>query len=206
MIATEVVIDLGGLAQNWWTFLLRGLFALALAAFAWFMPVEAVFAFAIIFGAFAFVDGVFSLIAGIRKIQKGKRWSWLVLAGIAGIVTGMVVVMSPFLAAVVLSVFLWSMIAFWSVSTGTAMLLAAVRLRHAIKGEWMLGAAGLLSIILGAVIIWFVLNNPAGGVLALGWLLGIYAFMFGIVMILLSLKLRQFYRALKADGIHPYSA
>ncbi|WP_428408403.1 HdeD family acid-resistance protein [Hyphococcus sp.] len=196
VIATEVVIDLAGLAQNWWTFLLRGVLAFVLAAFVWFMPVGAVVAFAIVFGAFAFADGVFSVIAGIRKIQKGKRWSWLILAGLAGIVTGAVVVIYPLLAAVVFSVFLWSMIAFWSVSTGVAMLLAAMHLRHVMKGELMLGAAGLLSIFLGAVVVWFVLTNPAGGVLALGWLLGAYAFLFGLMMILLGLKLRQLHRTL----------
>ena len=106
------------LSRNWWAFVLRGVLALIIAVLAFVMPAEALLALTLVFGAFAFADGVFGLVAAIRNIRKGERWGWLMFSGILGIATGVVVVVSPFVATLVLATFLWASIAFWSVFSG----------------------------------------------------------------------------------------
>lgn len=179
------------LAPNWKMFVLRGVIALGIGVLAWLLPAEAVMALTLVFGAFAFADGVFALWAGFTNLRAGERWGWLIVSGLLGIATGVVVVLSPFVATLVMAVFLWSMVSFWAVVTGAAQIAAAIRLRKEIEGEWVLGLSGVISVVLGAAVLWFMLTAPEGGILALGWMLGLYAILFGILMILLGLKLKQ---------------
>jgi uncharacterized membrane protein HdeD (DUF308 family) len=179
------------LSKNWKAFLWRGIFAVILAALAWLMPAESVLALTIVFGAYSFSDGVFGLWSGYKNMRKGESWGWLIFSGLLGIATGLIVLASPFVATFVLTVFLWTMIAFWSISSGVMEIVAAIRLRKEITGEWLLILSGVISILLGAAVTWFLLTTPAGSVLALGWLLGVYAAIFGVTMILLAFKLRK---------------
>jgi uncharacterized membrane protein HdeD (DUF308 family) len=102
-----------------------------------------------------------------------------------------VVVVSPFVATLVLATFLWASIAFWSVFSGVLEIAAAIRLRKEIKGEVWLILSGLISVVLGIIVTWMLLTRPLESFLALGWLLGFYAASFGAMMILLGLRLRR---------------
>ena len=185
------------LSRNWWTFVLRGVLALIIAVLAFVMPAESPLALTLVFGAFAFADGVFGLVAAIRNIRKGERWGWLAFSGILGILTGIVVIVSPFVATLVLAVFLWASIAFWSVFSGLLEIVTAIRLRKEIEGEVWLGLSGIVSVLLGVLIVWFLATSPVETLLALGWLIGFYAAFFGVMMILLGLRLRK---ADRSDG------
>jgi uncharacterized membrane protein HdeD (DUF308 family) len=188
------------LSRNWWAFVLRGVLALVIAVLAFVMPAESLLALTLVFGAFAFADGVFGLVAAIRNVRKGERWGWLLFSGILGIATGVVVVVSPFVATLVLATFLWASIAFWSVFSGVLEIVAAIRLRKEIKGEVWLVLSGLISVALGVVVTWMLLTRPLESFLALGWLLGFYATLFGITMILLGLRLRRALRETSDKG------
>lgn len=179
------------LSRNWWLFVLRGVLALMIAGLAFLMPAESLLALTLVFGAFSFADGVFGLVAAIRNIRKGERWGWLMFSGLLGIATGVVVVVSPFVATLVLATFLWASIAFWSVFSGVLEIAAAIRLRKEIKGEVWLILSGLISVVLGIIVTWMLLTRPLESFLALGWLLGFYAASFGAMMILLGLRLRR---------------
>lgn len=179
------------LARNWWLFVLRGVLALIIAVLAFLMPAASLLALTLVFGAFSFADGIFGLLAAIRNIREGRRWGWLMVSGLLGIVTGIIVVISPFVATLVLATFLWASIAFWSVFSGLLEMAAAIRLRKEIKGEIWLILSGLLSVVLGVIVTWMLLTRPLESFLALGWLIGFYAAVFGLMMILLGLRLRK---------------
>ena len=188
---TKNTAHLCSLSKNWWAFVLRGVLALVIAVLAGLMPAEAILALTIVFGAFAFANGIFGLIAAVRQMREGERWGWLAFSGVLGILTGIVVLVSPFVASFVLAVFLWASIAFWAVFSGVFEVATAIRLRKEIEGEVWLGLSGIVSALLGAFVIWFLATSPVESLLALGWLLAIYAAIFGITMILLGLKLRK---------------
>ncbi|MFN7095529.1 MAG: HdeD family acid-resistance protein, partial [Burkholderiales bacterium] len=137
------------LAANWWVFALRGFIALIFGGFSLAMPTTTVLAMTIIFGAYALIDGVFYLVSGIFNARHGQHWGSLVISGILGIITGLVVLIMPQIAAISLTIFLWMIIAIWAISTGIFEVVAAVRLRREIKGEWFLALNGTLSILLG---------------------------------------------------------
>lgn len=189
------------LSPNWWLFALRGILALIFSVLAFLLPVQALFAFSLVFGAFSLVDGAFGLVSAFRRMRKGSRWGWLAFSGILGILVGVVVLLSPFVATIVLATFLWANIAIWSAFSGVLEIAAAIRLRREIKGEFWLVLNGILSIIFATVILWLLLTRPIETVIALGWLMGVYALLSGFVLIFLGLKLRKAERALSLQHV-----
>ena len=172
------------LSQNWWLFVLRGVLALIFAALAFWMPQSALLAMTIMFGAFSLVNGAFNLFAAVRHIQKKERWGWLLFSGIVGLV-------APWVATIVLASFLWASVGFWAIFTGVLEISAAVRLRREIKGEIWLALSGLLSIILGAIVLWIFFTRPVESFVAAGWLLGFHAAVYGVTLLFLSWSLRK---------------
>jgi len=179
------------LTENWWIFALRGVLALIFAALAFWMPQSALLAMTLVFGAFSLVNGAFNLVAAMRHIQKKERWGWLLFSGIVGILTGVVVLVAPWVATMVMASFLWASVGFWAIFTGVLEISAAVRLRQEIKGEIWLAFSGLLSIVLGAIVLWIFFSRPVESFLAAGWLLGFYAAVYGVTLLFLSWRLRK---------------
>ncbi|GLP98487.1 hypothetical protein GCM10007891_03410 [Methylophaga thalassica] len=179
------------LADNWRLFLFRGLLALVLSVFAFLMPAESLLALTLVYGAFSLVDGVLSLVAAVRKIKRGRRWGWLAIRGVIGIVAGLAVLVLPLIATWVLATFLWMSIAVLSLSIGFLEILTAWRLRKEISGEIWLGLSGMLSVALGFLAIWLFATRPIESFLAAGWVVGTYAALVGVFMIMLGLRLRK---------------
>mgnify|MGYP000918200012 FL=1 len=189
--ADEPTKTLCSLTENWWIIALRGVLALIFAALAFWMPQSALLAMTLVFGAFSLVNGAFNLVAAVRHIQKKERWGWLLFSGIVGILTGVVVLVAPWVATIVLASFLWASVGFWAIFTGVLEISAAVRLRQEIKGEIWLAFSGLLSIVLGAIVLWIFFSRPVESFLAAGWLLGFYAAVYGVTLLFLSWRLRK---------------
>jgi uncharacterized membrane protein HdeD (DUF308 family) len=83
---------------------------------------------------------------------------------------------------------LYLLIAFWAVFTGVMEIIAAIQLRREIDNEWSLALGGVLSIVLGVILVAF----PLAGVVGLVWAIGIYAIFFGLSMLYLAFKVRSF--------------
>jgi uncharacterized membrane protein HdeD (DUF308 family) len=163
-------------------FLLRGFVAIlfGICAFAW--PGMTLIVLVALFAAFVFVDGVATLIAAITHRGEVKHWWAYLLEGLLGIGVGVATWFWPGLTAMVL-LFL---IAFWAVATGLFEIIAAWKLREEIRGEWALAIAGLLSVAFGVML--FV--RPGAGALAVVWVIGLYAVLFGILLLAVAFKLR----------------
>ena len=61
-----------------------------------------------------------------------------------------------------------------------------MRLRRLMKGEWIMALGGFASLTFG----FLVAARPGTGALAIVWILGAYAALFGVLLIGLGLKLR----------------
>ncbi|WP_308918014.1 HdeD family acid-resistance protein [Jannaschia sp. LMIT008] len=184
-------LDRTTLARNWWAFVLRGVIALVFAVAAFAMPAAALYALTIVFGAFSFADGLMGLVAAYRKMRAGESWGWLALSGLLGVLVGIAVIVLPFVATVTLALLLAVSVATWSILSGAFEITAAIRLRREIEGEVWLGLGGLVSILLGLGVLFFLFTRPVESLLAVGWMLGLYAVVFGVAMIVLGLRLRR---------------
>ena len=83
-------------------------------------------------------------------------------------------------------VLLW-LIAGWALVTCVLEIVAAVRLRREIQGEWLLALSGALSVLFGILLVAW----PAAGALTVVFLIGAYAIVFGAVHVGLGLRLRH---------------
>ena len=173
---------INALLGNWWMLLVRGLAGVLFAALAIVWPGITLTALVFLFGAYAVVDGVFALWLGGVAAQANRRWWPFLLEGIAGIGAGVLSFVAP--GAVALALVL--LIAAWAIVTGIAEILAAIELRKVIDGEWVLGLAGILSVVFGIL----VAAQPGAGALALIWVIAGYALLFGIMLIVLAFRVR----------------
>jgi len=173
------------LTRNWWALALRGIFAILFGLAAFVIPGITLAVLVALFGAYAVVDGVLAIVAGVRAAERHERWWSLVLKGLAGIVAGVLAFIWPALTALALLY----LIAGWAIVTGVLEIVAAVHL-HRAHGEWLLIVNGVLSILFGLfAIVW-----PGAGVLTLLWMIGVYAIVFGAVLLVLAFRLRNLHR------------
>jgi len=163
---------------NWWLMLLRGVFAIIFGLIVLVFPGIALLALIFVFGAYALIDGILAVIVAISERRNLPRWGWQVVEGVAGIILGIIAFTWPRETALVLLY----IVAIWAVITGVMELAAAFTV-----GNWLLGLAGVLSIVFGIIL--FV--HPGAGLLSLLWLLGIYAIIFGVVLIVHAFQLRS---------------
>ena len=175
--------------------ILSGIVTVIFGLLAFWMPVGAVWAMTILFGAYAFADGVLSIITAVRRRHdqgKAAENFWpLLLRGVLGVFAGVIVLVMPGLAVASLTAFIWAMIALWAVATGIMEIMAAVHLRREIKGEWVMLVSGLISLALGLAVPVVLIMNPAAGVITMGWMIGFYALLHGILEIILGRALRK---------------
>lgn len=174
--------SLQALADYWWALLLRGIAAVIFGLIALFWPGLTAYALLLAFGIFALFDGVLAIATAFRRKPSDDRWwSWLI-DGALSIIIGLMALFWP--VATAIAIVIW--IAAWAIVVGVMRILAAIKLRHEIEGEWALGLSGLLMIVWGVLL--FAL--PAAGILGLTWMFGVFTLLAGIVMIVLALRVR----------------
>jgi uncharacterized membrane protein HdeD (DUF308 family) len=173
---------LSSLTRNWWLVALRGTLAVIFGAAAFVWPGVTLEVLVLLFGAYAFVDGVLVFSFGLMAAGDGEQWWPLVLSGILGIGLGVLTFARPATMALALVY----VVGFWAIVTGLLEIVAAIRLRDVISGEWLMGLSGVVSIIFGVL----VLAQPSSGALALVYLFGFYAILAGLSQIGLGFRLR----------------
>jgi uncharacterized membrane protein HdeD (DUF308 family) len=173
----------GVLARNWWALLIRGIAAVIFGVLAFAWPGATIFAIVILFGAYALVDGIFAVVAAVRAAQSHERWWPFLLEGIVGIAIAAITYFEPHVTAFAL----YFTIAAWAFLTGILEITAAIQLRKQIANELWLILGGIFSLLFGLLMVW----RPLTGAVAVIWVIGAYAIMFGFAMIALSLRLRK---------------
>jgi uncharacterized membrane protein HdeD (DUF308 family) len=138
-------------------------------------------------------------VLGLSGKLKGVPWWNMVFVGLLGIAAGVVAFVWPGITATALLI----VIASFAIVRGVFEILAAIRLRKEIDSEWLLGLAGAMSVLFGiALLAW-----PGAGLLALVWLIAAYAIAFGILEVVLSLRLRGMHGRLShpvtPSGVQP---
>jgi uncharacterized membrane protein HdeD (DUF308 family) len=172
-------------APSWWSLALRGLVAVLFGLAALFWPGLVLEVLILLLGAYALVDGILAVVAAFGSSGRGMRRPLLLLEGVIGILFGIVTLFWPGLTALALLY----VVAFWAVFRGIARIVMAIMLRREIENEWSIALSGVLSVILGIIMILL----PGAGLLAYTWLIGILALAVGIALI---------YYAFRVGGQH----
>src|SRR5579875_632096 len=179
-----------GLARIWWAVAVRGVLAILFGLVAFFWPGLAWMIVVYTFAAYALIDGLFALGSVLTGHVGAAPWWALLLEGVAGIVFGVLTFLWPLVAILDMMVLLY-FIAGWLVATGIFELLAAIRLRRYVRGEWLLALSGILSILLGIGFAVF----PTVGLWVMALWIGAYSIVFGILLLALAFRLRSMARS-----------
>ena len=179
--STATVVDTFRL--NWWVLALRGLVAVLFGVLAFVWPGATLITLIWLFGAFALVNGLLSLVLAAKAPKGYPRLGSLILGGLLGILAGLLTFVMPGITALGLLM----LIAAWAIVTGIMEVIAAIKLRKVITNEWLLILAGIASVAFGVILF----LQPAAGALALIWWIGIWALIFGILLIVLAFRVRN---------------
>jgi uncharacterized membrane protein HdeD (DUF308 family) len=165
--------------SSWWAIVLRGILACIFGILVLANPSVGIAVLILMFAIYAAVDGVAALATAVNHGRAGLRWGWWLVEGLVSLGVAALALARPgiTLLAVVL------LIAF------RAILLGLIELGGALGGKgldhrWLLGLTGLVSLVFGVLL----LANPMAGSVAVVWVIGVYAVVFGVMLVVVGLR------------------
>ncbi|MBO7190115.1 MAG: DUF308 domain-containing protein [Alistipes sp.] len=180
------------LIRRWWLSLLAGIVAVIIGFIILVNPVTSYYIFAIWLGVAIFVSGVFGLIQSTSSKNYFVRRGWLILANIADVVIGLILLFN----AIISEVFMPTLLGFWLLYRGATMLIQGFDLRdYGIRDAgWVVFYAALI-IALAVAILWLPMTF---GIEAVILFIAIAVIAYGISTISLSYRLWEVHRHAKA--------
>ena len=170
------------MARNWGWMLMRGLLGLIVGGIAIVLPMAALGGLILVFAVYAAADGIAAIVAAFGAMRHNQSWGWLLVEGVIGLGAAAAALFLPGIAVIS---FIY-IIGFWAIFSGISMLIAAFGLRLD-PGRWWLVFGGLLSLAFGAMLLF----QPGIGALVMTMWFGVYALLFGIVLVIFAFKLRS---------------
>jgi uncharacterized membrane protein HdeD (DUF308 family) len=172
------------LAKKVWIFaIIRGVLAIIFGLIALFAPIATAVVLAVVIGAYAIVDGVFHIIEAIRHRGSSSMVLRIVL-GAVSILFGILVLVWPGISLAILVI----LVAIWAIIIGVLQIMSSVRHRAVPHSGWVWGIiGGALSLLFGIL----VLIRPGAGLVSIIWIIGIWAIVWGITLIVLGVQLRK---------------
>lgn len=154
--------------------LLRGMAALVLAFLVFFWPRLTIPGLAMLWGGYSFADGILTLVAAFRGRSRAPRL-WFGLIGLAGLLCAV----GTLVALDEVSAHLIGIIAIWAIATGAMQVWAALEVRKAVDGNWILAVDGLGALLFGLALAFW----PDIRAEALLWLIGWFAAAVGSLLV-----------------------
>lgn len=175
-----------GLGRNWWIVALRGVLAIAFGLYTLLVPGVALAAIIMGFGVVLILAGILTVVAAVRR-QAEHQPSWAIMVeGLVCVAFGLLALIKPGATAVV-----WLyLISGFAVVSGILHIVAGATLRRD-EGEWSLIVNGILTTVLGILMVLL----PWEGLLSLVWLIGAYSIFFGVLLLVVAVRLRSHWKA-----------
>jgi uncharacterized membrane protein HdeD (DUF308 family) len=163
-------------------FLYRGIVAVLFGIIALVWPKLTLSVLVLLFGVFAVISGITAVAAALRNTDE-PGWGFLLAEGILGILAGVVALVWPNITALA---FLY-LLAAWAILTGIMEIIAPLAFPMSGGRAAMSVLAGLVSVVFGILIA----AQPSSGLLAVVWLIGVYAILYGITYIVTYFQTRS---------------
>ena len=182
------------LVGYWWLSLIAGVVLIAIGFIVMVNPAESYFSFATWFGFAVMVTGVLTLVQGLSSNNRYVRRGWLILASIADIIIGIILVFNSLVSAFVMPILLGA----WLLYRGIAMLMQGVDLKsHNVRGSGWLIFYSAIVIVVAIAVLWMPVTL---GVKAVILFVAIAFVSYGVSMITLGFRLLDVHRYAKRLG------
>jgi uncharacterized membrane protein HdeD (DUF308 family) len=157
------------------TLMVRGFFTALFGLLLVGWPGTSLHALILVFGAFALIDGALIIVAGWSMWPEGSARAISTVTGVLAMLAGAAMLVWPGATALVL---LW-LIAIRAAVIGVAELIIATHVDRHAPGAWLMATMGVLSILVAGLL----LANPAGGLLVVVRVFGVYAAVLGLLTV-----------------------
>jgi uncharacterized membrane protein HdeD (DUF308 family) len=176
-------VNMQNLISNFRTmFLFRGIAAILFGILTLVWPGMSLTVLVLMFGVFAVVSGITAVAAALRSRDE-EGWGLLLFEGILGILAGVVALIWPGITALA---FLYLLSA-WAILTGILEFVAPLSFPMSGRRAVLMVLSGIVSIAFGVLIA----AQPASGLLAVAWMIGIYAIVTGIMSVVVYFEARS---------------
>ena len=162
----------------WWLVLIEGIAAIIVGIFLFTRPAATMILIVQFLGIYWLVSGIFTLVS---LFWNRSVWGWKLFSGFLGIIAGIMIINNPLWSTLLVPATLVIVLGITGIFIGTGQLVQAFR-----GGGWGIGILGVLSIILGILL----LTRPVIAGLALPLTLAFLLVGGGIVAIFAAFGLR----------------
>ena len=170
------------ITSKWWTFLLRGLFAVALAVAVFMYPNVTATALVYIVAAYFIIAGIAQVASGITLTGVGQWWLLLLTGGMS-IFLGCIMLTQPGMGPLALAY----LVAVYAIFSGIAEIASGITFTGVIENAGWMTFLGIVTLALGV----YIIINPALGVTALVYAIGIYAAIAAIALFVIAFRLKN---------------
>jgi uncharacterized membrane protein HdeD (DUF308 family) len=174
--------------KRWaWITGLRGLLMLLAGIYAVIFPAQALVVLVIFGGALLLIDGILGLWSLTFGGAKTGNFWFDVVRNVLAIITGALILLSPFIATLLTTTFLVYLVAFQSIFVGVMEIWVIVREREHYARIWPVLLSGVLYVLFGVALLFW----PMFGALVFVMLAGIFAIIFAIGLFALAWRIYQ---------------
>lgn len=171
------------LRRAWWMLALRGVAAIAFGALAFLWPGLTWIGLAALFIAYTLFGGALWIVLALHNRKTSNDWWMPLVLGLTAVGAGLLALFHPGITVLVLILLIGAN----ALVGGVLELVMALRLRQALRNEWMLVLHAVASIAFGVLTFLF----PTAGAYALIVMISAYAIATGILLLTLALRLRS---------------
>lgn len=168
--------------KNWWSFLIRGIIAIAfaIALLAW--PASTVRVLAYLVGILALIDGIIETVWALVLLFQREKMAMMLVRGLLGLLVGILLLTKTGLSLAIVVVF----IAIWAIVSGFVEFVASLEMPPGSGRGWV-GVNGVLSVLLGILL----LSLPLETVYAIIVVLAVFLLVGGVIRIVLAFYARK---------------
>lgn len=182
------------LIGHWWLSLIVGIVAVVIGFVVLINPVSSYFAFSMWLGVAIFVSGALSLVQGLSSRNRFVSRGWIIVASIADIIIGLMLMFNLVLSAVMMPVLL----GIWLFYRGAVLLGQGADMRsYGVRDAGWVIFGGVLMIIIAIAVLWLPMSI---GVEAVILVVAIAFMAYGISQISLAYRLYDVHRRAKSLG------
>jgi uncharacterized membrane protein HdeD (DUF308 family) len=167
-------------ANEWWIVLLLGISSVIVGILLITDPGATLVTLVIFLGIYWFITGIFEI---IQVFLDKSNWGWHLLSGVLGILAGLVVVRHPLWASLLIPSTLVWLLGVIGIIIGLVSLFLAFR-----GGGWGAGISGVISIVLGILLLGV---SPFVATTVVVYLAAIWAIVAGAAAIIYAFRLRS---------------
>jgi uncharacterized membrane protein HdeD (DUF308 family) len=177
------------LEMSWKMLVLRGVIGVCFGLGAIIWPAKTLTVLAIFWGAWALIDGLNTFFHIFGKGLPPAARFLAALLGIFSVLAALVALSSPLFAVHVIT---WILGA-WLIARGIGELISAISITQA-QGKFLLAISGLLDLAIGVLF----MSNPGRSALAVAFVLGLLALIWGLVLVIAGFVLKSQIKDLRA--------